>query len=82
MTKTFVAGHNGLVGSAICRRLQADGVDPIVASRSDMDLLDQAAVKSWFAKQEVEHPRSKGRAGSSPASGTTPISCPCRPHSR
>ena len=54
MTKTFVAGHNGLVGSAICRRLQADGVDPIVASRSDMDLLDQAAVKSWFAKQEVE----------------------------
>ncbi len=28
MSKVFVAGHNGLVGSAICRRLAADGVDP------------------------------------------------------
>ena len=54
MTKTFVAGHKGLVGSAICRRLQTDGLESIVASRSELDLLDQAVVNDWFAKHEVE----------------------------
>ncbi len=55
MTNTFVAGHNGLVGSAICRKLRSDNVEPIVANRSDLDLLDQAAVNAWFASREVEH---------------------------
>ena len=54
MPNTFVAGHRGLVGSAICRRLQADGVEPVVVGRADLDLLNQAAVYSWFAKQNVE----------------------------
>ncbi len=55
MTDIFVAGHNGLVGSAICRKLRSDNVEPIVANRSELDLLDQAAVNAWFASREVNH---------------------------
>jgi len=50
----FVAGHNGLVGSAICRRLRADDVEPLVAGRSELDLTDQRAVTAWFDQHEVE----------------------------
>ena len=53
MTRVFVAGHKGLVGSAICRRLRADGVEPLVASRDELDLTDQAAVNDWFAGNQV-----------------------------
>ena len=54
MSNVFVAGHNGLVGSAICRRLASDGVDVLTANRSEMDLTDQAAVDAWFAAHDVE----------------------------
>ena len=54
MSKVFVAGHNGLVGSAICRRLAADGVDPLVAGRSELDLINQASVDAWFGENDVE----------------------------
>jgi GDP-L-fucose synthase len=50
----FVAGHNGLVGSAICRQLRADGVEPVVASREELNLIDQSAVDAWFAAHDVE----------------------------
>jgi len=52
--KIFVAGHNGLVGSAICRRLRADDIEPLVASRSELDLTDQGAVTEWFDQHDVE----------------------------
>lgn len=54
MSKVFVAGHNGLVGSAICRRLEVDGVEPVVASRSELDLTDQRAVSEWFGSNAIE----------------------------
>ena len=54
VTRVFVAGHNGLVGSAICRRLTSDGVDVLTATRSEMDLTDQAAVDAWFSDNDVE----------------------------
>ena len=54
MTDVFVAGHKGLVGSAICRRLLSDGIEPIVAGRSEVDLTDQGAVNSWFDQRDVE----------------------------
>lgn len=54
MTRVFVTGHKGLVGSAICRRLQADGVEPLVAERSELDLMDQHAVDRWFREHEVD----------------------------
>jgi len=49
MTKVFVAGHNGMVGSAICRQLAADdSVEVVTASRDELDLLSQADVARFF----------------------------------
>ena len=46
----FVAGHNGLVGSALCRALAARGLRNIVTrSRSELDLRDRRAVDAFFA---------------------------------
>lgn len=50
--KIFVAGHRGLVGSAIVRRLEAEGLGPIVTrGRSELDLTDRLAVDRFFAEQ-------------------------------
>ncbi len=54
MTKVFVAGHRGLVGSAICRRLQAEDVELLVAERSELDLMDQKGVDQWFREHDVD----------------------------
>jgi GDP-L-fucose synthase len=48
--RIFVAGHRGMAGSAICRALQRTGYSQILtASRTELDLLDGAAVQRWFA---------------------------------
>ena len=53
--RIFVAGHRGMVGSAIVRRLQAaDAGDLITASRSELDLLDSHAVHDFFAQQRID----------------------------
>ena len=52
--QVFVAGHKGLVGSAICRRLESDGIEPLVAGRAELDLADQAAVDAWFLENKVD----------------------------
>tara|TARA_B110000879_G_scaffold211778_1_gene305569 strand:+ start:475 stop:1431 length:957 start_codon:yes stop_codon:yes gene_type:complete len=49
VTKIFVAGHNGMVGSAICRKLQNQDVEVITASRRELDLTNQAEVKEFFS---------------------------------
>jgi GDP-L-fucose synthase len=58
MTRTdriFVAGHRGLVGSAIIRRLEAAGATTILtAPREQLDLRDQAAVTDWFRANRPE----------------------------
>lgn len=54
MSSVFVAGHTGLVGSALCRKLQSLGVVPIVAPRNELDLTDQQAVDAWFGEHAVE----------------------------
>jgi GDP-L-fucose synthase len=46
----FVAGHTGMVGSALVRRLAGEGVELLTVGRSEVDLRDQAAVFNWFAK--------------------------------
>ena len=52
----FVAGHRGLVGSAICRRLAAGGHQNVLtAPRQALDLRDQAAVNSWFDRNRPDH---------------------------
>jgi GDP-L-fucose synthase len=54
--RIFVAGHRGLVGSAIVRRLEAQGVGHILtASRDQLDLRDQAAVNYWFRANRPTH---------------------------
>jgi GDP-L-fucose synthase len=46
----FVAGHRGMVGSALVRRLAREKVELLTAGRAEVDLRDQAAVFGWFAK--------------------------------
>lgn len=45
----FVAGHRGMVGSALLRRLAEENVELLTVSRSEVDLRNQAAVDRWFA---------------------------------
>src|SRR5579872_659498 len=52
--KTFVAGHRGMVGGALVRRLATEGVDLLTVPRSEVDLRNQAAVFDWFAKSRPQ----------------------------
>ena len=54
MPKIFVAGHNGMVGSAICRQLAFLGVEVITASRDNIDLSNQAQVSTYFSKNKFD----------------------------
>ncbi|MEX1044722.1 MAG: GDP-L-fucose synthase [Chthoniobacterales bacterium] len=50
--KIFVAGHRGMVGSAIHDKLRADGFTRVLGrSRAELDLLDRAAVRDFFEKE-------------------------------
>src|SRR6478752_9742969 len=54
--RIFVAGHRGLVGSAIVRELEARGyTNVLTASRDQLDLRDQAAVNYWFRANRPEY---------------------------
>ena len=52
--RIFVAGHRGMVGSAIVRRLATERCDVLTASREELDLLDQAAVQTWFSQNRPD----------------------------
>ncbi|MGB2255272.1 MAG: GDP-L-fucose synthase [Spongiibacter marinus] len=55
MKRIFVAGHKGMVGSAICRQLEAVGdCDILVRDRSELNLTDQAAVHNFFESNAVD----------------------------
>lgn len=47
--KVYVAGHSGMVGSAIVRRLAREDCAIVSATRAELDLADQRAVRAWFA---------------------------------
>lgn len=54
--KIFVAGHRGLVGSAICRRLEQDGFTNIVVrSKDELDLTIQADVQNFFKEEKPDY---------------------------
>jgi GDP-L-fucose synthase len=54
--RIFVAGHRGMVGSAIVRKLQQHGYTNIVTrTRDELDLVQQTAVRDFFAKERIEH---------------------------
>lgn len=53
--KIYVAGHNGMVGSAVIRKLTNEGFSNIiVVEKSDLDLLDSSAVKDFFNTKRPE----------------------------
>ncbi|WP_131826431.1 GDP-L-fucose synthase [Salinivibrio sp. MA607] len=53
--RVFVAGHNGMVGSAIVRQLSArDDIEIIIRSRNELDLLDQHVVNEFFAAERID----------------------------
>lgn len=51
MAKIYVAGHRGMVGSAICRQLANTNVDVVTASRDELDLTSQVQVADFFGKK-------------------------------
>src|SRR5580693_5236905 len=54
--RVFVAGHRGLAGSAIVRKLQAEGYSNLLwASRQAVDLRQQSAVEEFFARERPEY---------------------------
>ncbi|MEK9281688.1 GDP-L-fucose synthase [Bradyrhizobium sp. ISRA432] len=50
----FVAGHRGMVGSALVRRLAAENVELLTVSRNEVDLRNQAAVDKWFTAKRPQ----------------------------
>ncbi|MFY1714028.1 GDP-L-fucose synthase [Tritonibacter mobilis] len=52
--RIFVAGHRGMVGSAVVRRLTTEDCEVITAAREDLDLVDQAAVNAWMQEQRPD----------------------------
>ncbi|MCC8996107.1 MAG: GDP-L-fucose synthase [Nitrosomonas sp.] len=59
MTKIYVAGHNGMVGSAIIKRLKArqekgEAIKLITRSHAELDLTDQASVRDFFSDEQPD----------------------------
>lgn len=55
-SKIYIAGHRGLVGSAIWRNLQLKGYTNLIGrTHAELDLLDQAAVRAFFAQERPEY---------------------------
>ena len=70
----FVAGHSGLVGSALVRRLEAEGFTNLLVARRDrLDLRDQAAVHYCFRAHRPEYVfLAPGPVGGTVANATRP----------
>ena len=46
--RVFVAGHRGMVGGAVVRRLEEEDCEVLTATRAELDLLDQTSVRTWM----------------------------------
>lgn len=53
--RVFVAGHRGLVGSALVRRLSVESCEILTATRSELDLRDQAATIAWITANKPDY---------------------------
>ncbi len=74
-SRIYVAGHGGLVGSAICRRLRKDGYSNlIVRDRGELDLFERPAVDAFFAAEKPEYVfLAAARVGGILANSTYPV---------
>jgi len=52
--RVFVAGHRGMVGSALVRRLAEENCDVLTVNRSEVDLRDQTGVRAWLADHKPD----------------------------
>lgn len=52
--RVFVAGHRGLAGSAIVRRLAQENCEVLTADRSALDLTDQRATETWLERERPD----------------------------
>ncbi|MBB3938920.1 nucleoside-diphosphate-sugar epimerase [Novosphingobium fluoreni] len=52
--RVYVAGHRGMVGGAISRKLSARGADVVTRTHADLDLTSQNAVRDFFAEEKVD----------------------------
>ncbi|NOX72399.1 MAG: GDP-L-fucose synthase [Alphaproteobacteria bacterium] len=53
--RIFVAGHNGMVGRALVRRLEQDGENEVFGrSHAELDLMDQRAVRAFFEREHID----------------------------
>ncbi|RTG94606.1 NAD-dependent epimerase/dehydratase family protein, partial [Thermus scotoductus] len=75
--KIYVAGHRGLVGSAILRRLRAQGYQNLVLrTRKELDLTDQRAVYRFFDEERPEYVfLAAAKVGGILANATYPADC-------
>lgn len=71
----FVAGHMGLVGSAICRIFNQHGISIFSASRADLDLRDESQVKEYLFENKIDEVYlAAAKVGGIEANRTYPIS--------
>ena len=52
--RIFVAGHQGMVGQAVCRRLAQEGIIPLTATHCELELREQAAVRAFIQEQKPD----------------------------
>ncbi len=52
--RVYVAGHNGLAGSAVVRRLASEGCEILTVARADLDLTQQTATEGWLARHKPD----------------------------
>ncbi|WP_016605034.1 NAD-dependent epimerase/dehydratase family protein, partial [Yersinia pestis] len=53
--RVFIAGHRGMVGSAIVRQLEnRNDIELIIRDRTELDLMSQSAVQKFFATEKID----------------------------
>jgi len=76
--RVFVAGHRGMVGSAIVRRLSNEGCTILTAPRSELDLTNEQQTLQWLAKNRPEVVvNAAGRVGGILANSSFPVDFLC-----
>ena len=72
--RVFVAGHRGMVGAALVRRLASEDCELLIASREELDLRDRAAVRAWQLRERAEVViLAAARVGGVLANATRPV---------